>query len=216
MSRKTWVGAGTMLCLSMLLLNLVIMTGAASGKDVPQKSSDSVPPVFVPPSIGTPSERTGAGTRDVEPLTSDALILLVPPGGGLSTVAPPPLVWQVQYGFRGTMRARVSQLNGDGVELEQSGAFPPGLYGMDLRRSDFRLAEGVIYQWQVELIDDGKVVASARSLVERISPIDGNPRAAGIWFDVLGDLVSMDLSGRVRVLDQDDLTRLLTAGGVTE
>lgn len=216
MSRKTSVCLRTARCLCVLALSLVIMVGTACAKDVPKSSSDTSPPIFVPPSIGAPAERTGAGTRDVSPNASDALSLLVPAGGGLTTLESPPLVWRVRSGFRGVMRARLSELNGAGVELEQNGAFPPSLYGLDLQRSDLRLAEDKIYQWQVELIADGQVVASASSFVERVGAIGSDAGAAGIWFDVLADLVSMDLSGRVRVRNQDALTRLLEAGGLRE
>jgi len=170
-------------------------------------------PVFVPPDIGTPADRAGAGTRDVAQ-SAGALRLLVPKDGGLTTFATPPLVWELPSGFRGTIRYSIITLEGKGVVFEQVGAFPKGLYGLDLRRSELRLSPNVIYRWTVELVQNDSPVARSVALIERV-PSDGRDAAtAGLWFDVLDGLVTIDLSSRVRVFDRAALDALLRAGGL--
>ena len=178
-----------------------------------QSDAPSEGQVFVPPAIGAPAQRLGAGTRDVVG-TMEAILLLVPQGGGLTTSGTPPLIWQLSSGFSGEMTTQISAPDLSGVVLEQNGPLPKGYYSLDLRRSDFRLEEGVIYVWKVTLTEGNLVVAVAESLVERVSPTAEDPGQAGIWFDVLAPLVSIDLSGRVRVTDKHLFKQLLMAGGV--
>lgn len=172
-------------------------------------------PVFVPPDIGAPGERLGAGTRDIVGMT-EGLLLLVPEGGGLTTSGAPPLVWQLANGFRGKMTTQIWAPGASGVVLKRNGPLPKGYYSLDLQRSNFRLKEGVIYVWKVVLTEGDLVVAVAESLVERVGPTDEDPGQLGIWFDALAPLVSIDLSGRVRISDNHALTQLLKAGAVIE
>lgn len=140
--------------------------------------------------------------------------LLVPDGGGLTTWPAPPLVWQLQSGFRGTVKSSVTSQDDTGVVYEQTGAFPKGLYGLDLSRSDLELKVGTVYVWTVELLDGGQSVARSETLIERVAPDARGAAQAGIWFDVLGGFVSIDLSTRARVSDRDGLNTLLQAGGI--
>lgn len=172
-------------------------------------------PVFVPPEIGAPADRLGAGTRDIIG-TTEGLLLLAPEGGGLTTSGTPPLIWYLSEGFDGTMTTQISAPSASGVVLEWDSLLPKGYYSLDLRRSGFRLQEGVIYVWKVMLIKGDTVIAVAESFVERVRPTDRSPGQAGIWFDVLSPLVSTDLSGRARVQDNTALNQLLNAGGVVE
>lgn len=200
--------------MSRVILALMIMfCGPAIAEQNDQSEAPADGPVFVPPAIGAPAERLGAGTRDVVG-TSDTIILLVPQGGGLTTSGTPPLIWHLSSGFSGKMTTQISAPDFSGVVLEQIGPLPKGYYSLDLRRSDFRLEEGVIYVWKVTLTEENLMVAVAESLVERVSPTAEEPGQAGIWFDVLAPLVSIDLSGRVRVKDNRLFKQLLAAGGV--
>jgi hypothetical protein len=194
---------------------LILFTGSAFAERNDQAEVPAEGTVFVPPDIGAPSERLGAGTREIEGATK-AIVLLVPEGGGLTTSGTPPLVWYLSNGFRGKVTTQISAPGASGVVLERNGPVPKGYYNLDLRRSDFRLKEGVIYVWKVVLTEDDLVVGVAESLVERVGATDEDPGQAGIWFDALAPLVYLDLSGRVRVADQLALTQLLKAGGVIE
>lgn len=194
---------------------LIVLCNSVRAEQNDQAEAPAEGTVFVPPDIGAPSERLGAGTREIVG-TTEALLLLVPEGGGLTTSGTPPLVWYLSNGFRGKVTTQISAPGASGVVLERNGPLPKGYYSLDLRRSDFRLKEGVIYVWKVVLSEDDLVVAVAESLVERVGATDEDPGQAGIWFDALAPLVYIDLSGRVRVSDQLALTQLLKAGGVVE
>jgi hypothetical protein len=197
------------------LVFMVMFWGSAVAEQDDKAVVPAGGPVYVPPDIGAPKERLGAGTRDIVG-TSEALLLLVPEGGGLSTSGTPPLVWHLSDGFSGKMTTHILVPGASGVMLEWNGPLPKGYYSIDLSRSDFRLKEGVIYVWKVMLTEDGLVVAVAESFVERVAPTDEDPGQAGIWFDALSPLVSVDLGGKVRIPDDHALTQLLKAGGVIE
>lgn len=195
-----------------LVLFFQVSNAGAQSKEPP--SPEVAKPVFVPPAIGTPSERLGAGTREISGEDLGAVVLIVPEGGGYTTSETPPLIWRLPQGFRGEMRAEVSALGEDGVALAQEGAFAPGHYGLDLSRSDLHLAIGMTYEWRVMLIQGNRIVAEASSLIERLPSTSANPGTSGIWFDALAPIVSMGLSSRVRIRDEAGLTELLDAGGI--
>lgn len=190
----------------------VCAPAASQSQDTNEKGTPDV--VFVPPKIGAPADRLGAGTRDVGMEAGGPLVLIVPAGGGLTTSETPPLVWYLSEGFRGTMLAAVSAIGGDGVAMRQSGAFPPGYYGLDLRRSDMRMSTGQIFELRVELSEETRVASKATGLIERVPDTDQDPGLAGLWFDALGQYVSIGLSGRVRILDVKAFEQLLDAGGI--
>lgn len=173
-------------------------------------------PLFIPPKAGTPSDRLGAGTRDVETETNDALYLLIPPDGGYTTLARPPLIWHVVNGFRGTVAAQIAPVSGPGAGVTWEGAYPPGYYALDLSRSELVLELDTVYEVQVTLMAQGQTVARATGLVERVAPTEGDPGQNGIWFDTLAPLVTVDVSGRVRVTDREKLAILLQAGEVSQ
>lgn len=205
-----------MLRYAVILISTLALSGSfATAEEDQQESASADETVFVPPDVGAPAERMGAGTRDVA--TSNEMVrLLVPEGGGLTTSGKPRLVWQLRNGFRGNMRAEISASGADGVVLDRNGAFPEGFYGLDLQRSDLSLEIGIIYVWRVLLQNEDAVVALTQSFVERVDATDADPGQAGVWFDVLDPLVSIDLSGRVRSSDKAALNHLLQAGGVLE
>ncbi len=201
-----------------LALPVFFDTGAlaASEEQVTNGSNDVV---FIPPEIGAPGDRMGAGTRGT--LSGDdtaMLTLLVPEGGGLTTLSSPPLVWRLAHGHRGNLIIGLNPLGSLGVELQLQGPFPPGDYGLDLGRSDYTLETGRIYEWHVALIDQqsGAVLERAKALIERFPDQmkAQNPAAAGLWFDALAQLVEIGLSGRVRATDATGFGQLLETAGV--
>lgn len=175
--------------------------------------------MFVPPAIGVPSGRVGAGTRNTAVATDGKLKLLVPDGGGLTTLERPPLVWVLTEGFDGVMQAEIGLLSGEAVLQNQRGRFPPGHYGLDLNRSDLRLELGGIYRWRVALIDgsSGGIKSEASGLVERVALPSGDlsAAAAGLWFDALEPYVSISLSGRARIVDPERYNQLSKSADVT-
>ena len=195
-------------------------SGAIAQSDTQTVPEENEPVVFVPPAIGTPSERVGAGTRDAAGDLGSDLTVLVPEGGGLTTMEKPPLIWRMTSGFDGVMQAQIGPVSGGGVVRRQAGRFPPGCYGLDLGRSDFSLVTGEIYRWQVRLIDEATnaIVAEASGLVERVEPPERatTPAQDGLWYDALAPYVSVGLSGRARVIDAVRLGELAASAGIGE
>lgn len=192
-------------------------TETSTTKDGETKES---PVVFVPPAIGVPAGRVGAGTRDTEIEADGKLKLLIPEGGGLTTLERPPLVWVLAEGFDGVMQADIGLVSGEAVLQNQRGRFPPGYYGLDLNRSDYQLETGGIYRWRVALIDrsSGRIISEAAGFVERVAPSRGDlsAAAAGLWFDALEPYVSIGLSGRARIVDPERYNQLATSAGVSQ
>ncbi len=181
-------------------------------------ASDEI--VFVPPKIGTPKDRIGAGTRGSAAEDEEgALLLLAPEDGGLTTLSSPPLVWHLKSGHRGDLVFALNSAGASGGELLITGPFPPGYYGVDLGRLQQHLETGTIYEWQILLLDSKTSTVNERSirLVERVPEEmnSGNPSADGLWFDALSPLVKISLSGRVKPVNLDQFEQLLQSAGVT-
>ncbi|MFK7744643.1 MAG: hypothetical protein AB8B47_06300 [Roseobacter sp.] len=196
--------------LSLALAALVVCTHITYAESNEQDDNSDL--VFIPPASGLPSDRLGAGTRDIAAENYGSLQLLVPVEGGLTALAKPPLVWKLPDGFRGTMQAQVAPISGSGIGFVQKGALPPGYYALDLTRSDFQLEKGVVYQLTVSLSAEGETIARTQRLVERVPYTGGAPWRDGIWFDALAQLVSVGLNGRVSILDREGLNDLMEAG----
>lgn len=177
--------------------------------------------VFVPPTLGTPSSRVGAGTRGSQ--ADDSLVaLLLPPGGGLTTLEKPPLIWRLTADISGVVRAELLDLSpgGTGVARTVEGRFRAGFYTLDLARSDMVLHPGRVYRWSVSVIEagSGRVLSSAAGHVERTGgdPVDqgdpmANARAAaakGLWFDALAPLFRITLGGQARLAEADAFSAL--------
>lgn len=201
-----------------LSLILAIFVLATPDLSVAQTSTDETDtePVFVAPEVGIPADRLGAGTRSIVEDLDGPLYLLVPPDGGYTSMAKPPLVWRIKSGFRGVVSAQITTVGDEGIVIERNGAFAPGFYALDLRRTDFDLAVGQTYRLSVRLVSQGTTVARESALVQRISPAQVDPGREGLWFDFLAPLVSVDLSGRVRVTDTEAFDRLVDAGEIKQ
>ncbi len=207
---------GTQRCFLFAVLLALISSDVSAENSNDNADNQDTDPVFIPPAIGAPKERLGAGTRDAPIQTDGPLHLLIPPGGGLTSIASPPLAWRLKTGFQGTMQAQIALSDGSGVQIVREGVFPPGYYALDLERSDFELEFGQTYNVSIALISKGARVAQVDSAVERVTTPEGDPGLAGIWFDALAPLVSVDLSGQARVTDHERLDILLKAGGVDQ
>lgn len=228
---REWIGSVCAL--------LLVATGTASPSkaQTPAENAASSDPgakvaskdqiVFVPPAVGTPASRVGAGTRGTE-VDAAIITLLVPPEGGLTSSDKPPLIWRVTEDFSGAMHADVVDTSpgGTGVARTVEGRFRRGFFALDLQRSDMSMTTGRIYRWTVSVTeaDSGKVLASASGLVERVdgaSPdggISGNTvraaAAAGLWFDALAPLFSVGLSGQARLKDAAQFDELGRSAGL--
>ncbi len=189
---------------------------AAGEKENPAPPSDVI---FVPPEIGTPRDRMGAGTRDVpSQTTSGALLLLVPEDGGLTTLPSPPLVWRLTRGHRGDLVVGLKPSGADGPQFRIKGPFAAGDYGLDLSRQNVLLDTNLVYLWHVTLVDQntGAVIQRATGLIERLpeSYRSSKPAAKGYWFDALSELVDISLSGRIHATKPDQFEQLMVSAGV--
>ena len=202
------------------LLIAIVLPGdklaAANENNTPDTTEEVV---FVPPKMGAPKERMGAGTRNSASNGENAgLLLLAPEDGGLTTLATPPLVWYLESGHRGDLVFALNPVGSPGDQVLITGPFPPGYYGLDLVRRQQQLETGKIYEWQILLLGRNTDTVEARStrLVERVSEevSSANPSADGLWFDALSPLVEISLSGRVRPLNSKQFEQLLRSAGV--
>lgn len=197
-------------------LALPFSVGAESTSQ--KKDTETAPVVFVPPVIGVPSDRIGAGTRDLAPNT-DGLTLLVPDGGGLTTSPKPPLIWKLDEEFTGVMQAQITPIHDAGGAAKSiQGRFSAGYYALDLNRSEMSIVTGKIYRWTVRLVDEttNRVLAEAEGLVERIEPSGevGSPAQKGLWFDAIAQVFEIDLSGRARLANKPAYLGLAASAGV--
>ncbi|WP_305984525.1 DUF928 domain-containing protein [Roseibium sp. MMSF_3544] len=177
--------------------------------------------VFVPPASGAPSDRVGAGTREVfaKPGTVQ---LLIPKGGGISISEHPALLWSLAAPHKGAMRAELKPANGGPLlaKIELDGEIAPGLYTLDLASENVRLEAGQVYELSVVLTGEtaSEIVEQSRGLVERVTgePAKTAAEAAsqGAWFDALGFLVESSSDGEIRIQDQGQFTQLLQSAGL--
>jgi hypothetical protein len=204
---------------------------AAEGSDKPtppqtsEQDAPLQPLAFIPPKEGAPEARAGAGTRGA--LQVGGLItLIVPQGGGLTTLEKPPLVWHLSADFDGTIIVELEELSAGGLHVARSldGRFRSGFHALDLGRSNVTLSPGHIYRWSVRAVEtaSGKVVEDAASFVERseqgLAP-SGDPESAlraaaraGLWFDALVPVFSLTLSGQARLEDPEAFAALAISG----
>jgi hypothetical protein len=202
-----------------LLIATLMQSGKLATANEKNSSEKDDEVVFVPPKMGAPKERMGAGTRDYDADGENgALLLLAPEDGGLTTLASPPLIWHLEIGHRGDLAFALGPVGSPGDQVLISGPFPPGYYGLDLVRLEQQLETGRIYEWEVLLLDRNSdtVIARSTRLIERVSEEmgSGKPLADGLWFDALSPLVDISLSGRVRPINSEQFEQLLRSAGV--
>lgn len=208
--------------------------GGATSDTAQTVSQDDVS--FVPPKDGPPDNRAGAGTRGLKSITS-LLAIVVPARGGLTTLAIPPLVWQISESVDAKVSVGLADVDPSGSSVGGSfqGRFGVGLYAVDLRRSDMELQVGHIYRFTVSVTDakTGDLLGEAATLVERVAPEDPSASddatvygddgiharvkraaTAGLWFDALALVVEPDLSGRARIVRKQDFEALVRSAGI--
>jgi uncharacterized protein DUF928 len=175
---------------------------------------------FIPPAMGVPADRVGAGTRGVsaDPV---GVHLIAPKGGGLTTLATPILIWKLERPFDGDVRVSLSTASGTPVySTMQNGPFQPGYLGLDLNGSGSSLNPNTIYRWSVRLTKKGtgQVVAEREHLIERVDPPSNMISAAqsGLWYDAVHPLVAVDSAGRVDLVDVARLQALLVSAGLAD
>ena len=194
-------------------------TGIALAADDTKDAAAPNEVIFVPPEIGAPRDRMGAGSRDVssEPATG-TLLLLVPKDGGLTTLPSPPLAWRLTHGHKGDLVVGLNAARVLGTQFQIKGPFPPGDYGLDLGRQNFLLDTNRIYEWHVTLLDQntGAIAERSTGLIERLPEKfrSNAPAAEGHWFDALSQFVDISLSGRVHVTKPDQLKQLMDSASV--
>jgi hypothetical protein len=105
---------------------------------------------------------------------------------------------------------------GRGFTATLQGRFAPGYHVLDLSRSQAALTPGQLYQWQVTRA--GTPIAEPAIIEHR--PVDPAPTsaraaaAAGLWYDALAELFSVDFSGRVKLVDPEGLQSLSETAGL--
>lgn len=203
---------------ALIALFWLVGHASADGDDNDQDTADDL--VFVPPAIGAPKDRMGAGTRDASSSAdADVVVLLIPQDGGLTTLSAPPLIWHLPRGHRGDLMVNLQPVGAHGSEFQLSGPFPPGRYGLDLERMGLHLELNTIYEWQVTLLNaqNGENAGRSTGVIERVPEQmnSATPAADGLWFDALSPLVDISLSGRVQVIEQDRFDQLLSTAGVS-
>ena len=177
--------------------------------------NNSDPVVFVPPVIGSPGSRVGAGSRLAPDENKTKILQLIAPrGGGLSASQSPRLYWWLKAPFDGTVNF-VLQADGSGQPLVNNTNHLKGSVGLqyvDLSALQFQIRDGKVYQWTITLIPQNsskKIMATSfvefRSLeIEgiKVSQTMLTPQelaAKGYWYDIFTNL-SVDTLPNTRQL----------------
>ena len=176
---------------------------------------------FVPPEMGVPASRIGAGSRSIT-FDKIGLHLMVPEGGGLTAQPAPILLWKLDSALDGRVSLDLRPVSGARIYTTTlRGDFAPGYMGADLAGADVALEPGTIYQWTVKLSDGdyGGVITTKTQLIERISPPADMVSAAesGLWYDAVGPLVVLDQPiGPATITDAKAMDALLGSAGLTD
>lgn len=210
-----WLRA-TLLC-AFIFVVFLLLGNAQAEQNAPEDDTNGEV-IFVPPASGAPSDRLGAGTRDVE-VSSAATILLAPSQGGVSSGPKPLLVWYFSEPVEGPVTVTLRPMSGlaRGFVATLQGRFKPGFHGLDLGRSQIELKPDTLYRWEVREADNAQNASPA--LIEyretKTPPRSANSAAAaGIWYDAVAFLFESDFSGRIKVKDIEGLQSLTKSAGL--
>ncbi len=182
-----------------LLGSLFLACGvfAAFQANAQETTPSAEPIVFVPPVVGAPGNRVGAGTRSGNTSSTAGLSLVAPSGGGLTRLETPVLYWWIEAGFTGSVQIqiRADKTERPLLDLQENLSAPPGLQSFDLGSLGLRIRDRQIYEWSVTLHPAGNGTSRrAVTYLERqpanASDTAGDKAAAarmlasqGIWFD---------------------------------
>lgn len=177
-----------------------------SAGEAPVTEEAGVEIVFIPPAIGAPGGRVGAGTRTTGQAQNGSLVLLAPPGGGYSLSDAPTLHWWLAEPHQGRLRITL-QAVGAGrplLEFEEEAESEAGLQSLALADLGLRLKAETIYRWSVALESGGNWRAPVESYLEvrRLGgqTPDSNDSGAlgrgGYWYDALATAIARDLDWR--------------------
>ena len=120
----------------------------------PSQTKASVPVLYVPPEIGVPSRRIGAGTRGMGRQAS--LQILAPDHLGYTTEEQPTLYW---YLAERTTTPIVFTIREEGaveplVDVELPSPDQAGVQPVRLAQHGVKLRPGASYQWFISLVPD--------------------------------------------------------------
>jgi hypothetical protein len=185
----------------------------------PGEAQAASPVLYVPPEIGFPGRRIGAGTRSLGRLAS--LQILAPDHLGYTTLEQPTLYWYLSE----PTDARIDFTLRDETsvepiaEVQLAGPAQPGVQAIRLSDLGVRLRPDVRYLWFVSLVSDperrSKDFAAGAwisrrapdaALRERLAAADGQEGSvyaqSGLWYDAIGAL-----SSRIAAAPADPTTR---------
>ncbi len=184
-------------CSILLACLFIICETAATIQAKAQSTGATVEPiVFVPPVIGAPGNRVGAGTRSGN-LSSPGVSIVAPKGGGLTRLESPRLYWWLDHPFSGAIQIQLRANDAERplLDLEENLSVPRGLQAFDLGSLGLRIRDRQIYEWSITLHPAGSGEPSrAITFLERRpsnAPVRSGDKATvarslaseGIWFD---------------------------------
>jgi len=166
------------------------------------------PPVFIPPSRGSPKMRSGAGSRQLFLTDAPEVYALVPREAGLTIEEQPVLHWYLSKPTNAPMRATLIEVrSGEGLlDTTTEGPFAEGVHALRLADFGVRLHLGMTYRWSVAYFAGSKGDSSdftAGGGIERVEPNEELRSAlsaasparvpfilaeAGIWYEAISSL----------------------------
>lgn len=200
----------------------------------PSQGKASVPVLYVPPEIGVPSRRIGAGTRGMGRQAS--LQILAPDHLGYTTEEQPTLYW---YLAERTTTPIVFTIREEGaveplVDVELPSPDAAGVQPVRLAEHGVKLRPGASYQWFISLVPDparrskdfavGAWISRREpdaALRARLAEAkDGRKEAiyaeSGIWYDAIGALSSRIASAPSDRGLREQRAALLEQAGLSE
>jgi hypothetical protein len=206
---------------------------AAPPAATPSQKQATSPVLYVPPEIGFPGRRIGAGTRGMGRLAS--LQILAPDHLAYTTLEQPTLYWYLaeptatRIDFTLRDETSVEPL----VDLQLPAPAQPGIQALRLADHGVRLLPGVRYLWFVSLVSDpdrrsrdfavGAWIALRvpdAALRERLANADGHEgpiyAASGLWYDAIGAFSSRIAASPADPMSREQRAALLDQVGLSE
>jgi hypothetical protein len=200
----------------------------------PSQTQASVPVLYVPPEIGLPARRIGAGTRGMGRLAS--IQILAPDHLGYTTEEQPTLYWYLaeptttRIVFTIRDEASVEPL----VDVELPSPAKAGVQAVRLAEHGVKLRPGASYQWFISLVPDparrskdftvGAWISRREpdaALRARLAEAKNGRRESiyaqsGLWYDAIGVLSSRIASAPSDRDLREQRAALLEQAGLSE